>query len=794
MNGTRSSLFRGPALALGLGLAQGLPLAAADSPLTQAQSPAGRQVDFVTEIRPILEQNCFRCHGPTRAKGGLRLDQKELLLKGGDNGPVVITGDSTNSPLIRLVARVVPDSGMPPAGQGDPLRPDEVALLRAWIDQGAPWDGDGEASALSLSVAPAIGYVSVRGNEAQFRQHAWLREGWRGGIESFEFGRNLSSYTRLAVSGHALTDDYLAQLTIARPDRGFLEFGFAQFRKYDSDTGGYYPSFTPSVLSLDRDLHLDTGRAWTHFGLTLPDWPRMTLGYEYQYREGEKATLQWGAVTDGTTIRNIFPAYKSVDEETHVLTFDVEFERGGWRLEDNFRGEWTDLRTRQSNVPYFELRPPNTLIQDNIRQGWRSFEGANTVRVERQFKPWLFSSAGYLYSQLSGDADFNLDRAIAGGPLLQQYLAERIVLDRESQVANANLMLGPWEGGTLSLGVQGEWSRQNGDLNGEEFIDPAATTNRAWTEIDRVAVDESALLRFTRLPLTTLFAEARLQQECLAQSENVVGDLPPTFLRETDAESDLYEVRTGFDITPGNGLKLGSHYRWRDRTTRYDGVALDSSDPFAPIVGYPTHITGRDLTTQEIESRLTLRPNAWCKTTFTWRLVATDYRTTTRPVSLAAPGDDTPGGQLLAGNYDAQIFSLHFTASPWRRFNGQATVSWQEVRTSTLPDNQGAVVPYRGDLWSVLCSGRYRLTQKTDLTAGYTFSTADFQQDNFSAGLPLGTRYDLHGLQAGLQTRCTKHLTTKLHYGYYRYTEPSSGGANDYTAHAVFVSLAWQLN
>jgi hypothetical protein len=99
------------------------------------------------------------------------------------------------------------------------------------------------------------------------------------------------------------------------------------------------------------------------------------------------------------------------------------------------------------------------------------------------------------------------------------------------------------------------------------------------------------------------------------------------------------------------------------------------------------------------------------------------------------------------------------------------------------------VVPYRGDVWSVVCHGRYALTAKTDLTAGYTFSTADFQQDNFADGLPVGIHYDLNGLQAGVVSRCTKHLTARLQYGFYKYDEPSSGGVNDYTAHTIFAVL-----
>jgi len=56
-------------------------------------------------------------------------------------------------------------------------------------------------------------------------------------------------------------------------------------------------------------------------------------------------------------------------------------------------------------------------------------------------------------------------------------------------------------------------------------------------------------------------------------------------------------------------------------------------------------------------------------------------------------------------------------------------------------------------------------------------------------GLPLGIRYDRHGLTAGITRRFTKNLAGTVQYGFFRYREPTAGGANDYTARAVFASL-----
>jgi len=101
-------------------------------------SPAPRQVNFGKDIRPILESSCTKCHGRGRNKGDFRLDTRETLLKGGASGDAVVPGKSDQSYLIELVSGVDPDNVMPKKGKK--LTPDEVGLLRAWIDQGLAWD------------------------------------------------------------------------------------------------------------------------------------------------------------------------------------------------------------------------------------------------------------------------------------------------------------------------------------------------------------------------------------------------------------------------------------------------------------------------------------------------------------------------------------------------------------------------------------------------------------------------------------------------------------------------------
>ena len=169
--------------------------------LSKLPAPATTQgVTYAKDIRPLFETSCFRCHGQDRQKGGLQLTSLDSVLRGGEDGKVLVAGDSKNSLLVIAASQIDEETAMPPkrgpggrgrggpgggpgpggAGQGGfggggdrppnedspgprpdgngppggpgrsgggpgggfgpppkPLTSEQVGLLRAWIDQGA---------------------------------------------------------------------------------------------------------------------------------------------------------------------------------------------------------------------------------------------------------------------------------------------------------------------------------------------------------------------------------------------------------------------------------------------------------------------------------------------------------------------------------------------------------------------------------------------------------------------------------------------------------------------------------
>jgi mono/diheme cytochrome c family protein len=100
-----------------------------------ASSPAD-QAFFESKVRPVLAGSCVRCHGPRKASGGLRLDSREHLARGGSSGPALDSDAPGESLLHEAVGRSGDATPMPP---DKPLAPEAVADLRRWVNAGAPW-------------------------------------------------------------------------------------------------------------------------------------------------------------------------------------------------------------------------------------------------------------------------------------------------------------------------------------------------------------------------------------------------------------------------------------------------------------------------------------------------------------------------------------------------------------------------------------------------------------------------------------------------------------------------------
>ena len=147
-----------------------VPIAALGLLFLTAPNVAGQQQDFKTspaaiqffesKVRPLLAENCFRCHGPDKHKGNLRLDSLAGILQGGDSGPAMIAGNPGKSLLIKAISYSDDDLKMPPSKK---LSAEQIKTLSQWVAMGALWPGADTSAA-----APRKGELQVT---AKDRQH-----------------------------------------------------------------------------------------------------------------------------------------------------------------------------------------------------------------------------------------------------------------------------------------------------------------------------------------------------------------------------------------------------------------------------------------------------------------------------------------------------------------------------------------------------------------------------------------------------------------------------------------------
>lgn len=101
------------------------------------------RIEFNRDIRPILSDNCFTCHGPDQnhREADLRLDTEEGLRAKAGETPTIVAGKPEESELFRRLVTDDPDQKMPATGSGKGLSDRQIALVKRWIEQGAPWEG-----------------------------------------------------------------------------------------------------------------------------------------------------------------------------------------------------------------------------------------------------------------------------------------------------------------------------------------------------------------------------------------------------------------------------------------------------------------------------------------------------------------------------------------------------------------------------------------------------------------------------------------------------------------------------
>jgi hypothetical protein len=635
-----------------------------------------------------------------------------------------------------------------------------------------------------------VNYVSVKGDAAKFREDWWMKDQWSAGVEHLTLDQDLDEHTTAHVEGRGIFDehDYQLKVDITRFSVGFIRAGYTQHRTYYDDSGGFYRPFTPPAFRLGRELHLDDGDILVDLGLTLPDLPRLTLGYERQSRDGTKSLLEWGSVQQGATERKIFPSFKDINETVDIFKVNLDHHIGIVELGNQFR-----LERYHAADTTFDKGSTNLTTSANqdvkIHEDSRHDLLSDVFHMDSRVNEKVYWSASYLYSRMDGDAGLRVDTTpfATVSPTVdsvKNWFTHSVNLDQDSHVVNGNALIGPFKQLSFYGGTQAEKTRGSGDTDAELLQLVGGFTNFPTalirSETDKESVEETLGTRFTGIPYTTLYADGKWREEQYSLSESEADDSVTNLFRNTTTDVFRQQYTVGFNSSPFRRLTLAAHYRRIIEVNNYDHTADISP-------GYPGFITEQDFTTDQIVARLIARPHPKLTVAFQYKLAATDIHTQNKSIAFSGSTLVLAGSEL-SGNYDANTYTLNATVTPVSRLYLSGGISFQDTRTVAFANNVPSVISYRGDVYTVFGAAGYALDARTDMTIDYSFSRSDNFKDNSASGLPLGLDNQRQSLTAGVTRRIRKNIITRLRYGFYEYEESSSGGINSYRAHLASAS------
>jgi hypothetical protein len=632
-------------------------------------------------------------------------------------------------------------------------------------------------SPIQLSVTPEVTYAKVSGNTQKFREDVGIKQGWNGGVEDATLHDDLNKDTTLDGEGRFIIDehDYKLQLQLTKKDFGFVRVGYTQYRDYYDDQGGFYGPFTPASFRLDRDLHVVNSDIFFDAGLTLPNLPKLTVGYERQARNGDESLVEWGGVTQGADTRKIYPSVDNINEHTDIIKLEAEYDIKKVHLLDDFRYEYfSSDDTRNDTSVNLNTTSSQTVT---VHEDYHHDAFYNTFHMDCQVNEKVYWSLGYLHTSLAGNGDMSVVTPPPLGPFSDNWAGNGIADNLASDVVDLNGMLGPFKGLVFYGGLQLEKTDTQG------FDDAlltqgtsAATTNVIRSSEDTKSITETLGMRYTKIPFTTLYAEGRWNEEQIDLDEAETQDGASSLALNSGETTLRQDYRVGFNTAPLPRVTLSGRYR---HYIDHDDYDYDTDT----VVGYPGFITAQDFTTDEVMTKLTLRPCSRFNVAFTYQLVSTDIRTSTEAVPMLAPG-----GTLQSGDYDANIYSVSATVTPLSRWYLTGYFSLQDTRTTSFANQDPSVQTYRGNVYTVMTTTGYALDNKTDLTLEYSYSRSDNFVNNAAAGLPLGLNFQRNAVLAGVSRKISKNVVARLRYGFYSYDESSTGGFNNYIANVASAS------
>jgi hypothetical protein len=668
---------------------------------------------------------------------------------------------------------------------------------------------EGGANKYNNWIDLSAGGVFMSGNKAAFQQRHQIPAGAYGGIEDFHYQGDISKGTTLTIDGRALFDehDYKLSLDVTKEKLGYVRFGYREFRTWENGAGGYYPPTGQWYPLSDNALELDRGDLSFEAGLRLDKVPKITFRYDHTFRDGQQDSTIWGQTHPDLAnvpgaVRGISPTFLDINEHSDIFQLDATHHIKATDLGLGLRYETTKLDDA-TKIDQFPGEPLETKITDRQETTYDLF--SVHAFSETWIKKNVMLSAGASYSDMNGDISgsriYGSDFDVGYVPSVQNGMGYFNLSGSEhvhDYVADLNLFTVPINHLTVvpSLRVQEEdW---NADSTGMETLGDATPVPFS-SQGDRNFLDVRERLDLTYNGITNWVFYGRGEwmegQGNLNANGGLIPITPPELStpigvppvqQQTDDNQFRQKYSLGVRWYPLRHLTLdaGGYYKLNHNNYSFDQDSTPNNS-LSPN-RYPAYLVMQDFETYDGNFRFTFRPAQNVTLVGRYEYQWSTIHTGPDAVSgLSTVESSTMLSHIIAGDV---------TWTPWSRLYLQAGVNYVLSDTKTpASDVTQAVLNAQNNYWTVNFSGGFVVDDKTDFNLSYFYYQADNYQDNSIVGLPLGAGADEHGITATLSRRLTKHVRLALNYGFFHYSDETSGYNNNYNANVLYASLRYRF-
>jgi hypothetical protein len=273
--------------------------------------------------------------------------------------------------------------------------------------------------------------------------------------------------------------------------------------------------------------------------------------------------------------------------------------------------------------------------------------------------------------------------------------------------------------------------------------------------------------------------------------------------KDTELFSQKYTV--GVNWYPLMGLNFAGQYYHKN--SDYDNdFNSELAAPPAPGAERNQRLLHQELETDDFNIRMTWRPKLPPKMGTVAFVTRYDYVHATIDGQWAISPTQTGSG-LTGTILDEQrsaiiknhVFTESVTWNPCARLYLQGNFSYVQNETDTPADiinvntTMPSIVDSKNDYWTAGGSIGFVLDAKTDIRAEYSYYSADNYEGTSVIGMPYGMSATEHTVGASISRQIAKNVRLKVQYGYFQYRDETSGGHNNYDAHAVFSSLQFRF-